>query len=56
MISVSEMGGIILPPVMAFYHQPKNISDLVDQVVGKVLDLLKVPHELFKRWKDPAKN
>jgi 4-hydroxy-3-polyprenylbenzoate decarboxylase len=51
MAAVTEMGGIILPPAMAFYHRPKTPMDLVDHCVGKVLDVLKIPHELFQRWK-----
>jgi len=50
MVAVTEMGGIIVPPVLAFYHQPQRIQDLVDHTVGKVLDLLKIPHALFRRW------
>jgi flavin prenyltransferase len=50
MVSVTEMGGVILPPIMAFYQQPKNISDLIDHTIGKVLDVLRIPHELFRRW------
>jgi 4-hydroxy-3-polyprenylbenzoate decarboxylase/2,5-furandicarboxylate decarboxylase 2 len=55
MTAVTEMGGIIVPPVMAFYHQPKSVMDLVDHTVGKVLDLLKIPHALFNRWQGPKK-
>jgi 4-hydroxy-3-polyprenylbenzoate decarboxylase len=33
-----------------FYHDPRDISDLVDFVVGKVLDSLRIDHDLFKRW------
>lgn len=50
MTAVTEAGGIILPPVPAFYHQPESIDDIVNQSVGKVLDLLKIPHQLFHRW------
>lgn len=50
MVSVSEMGGVILPPAMAFYHRPATPMDLVDHIVGKTLDVLKIPHELFSRW------
>jgi 4-hydroxy-3-polyprenylbenzoate decarboxylase len=50
MVQVTEMGGVILPPNVAFYHQPKSPMDLVDHTVGKVLDVLKIPHELFRRW------
>lgn len=50
MIKVTKMGGIILPPVPAFYHLPKTIEDLIDQTVGKVLDLFQIEHHLFNRW------
>ena len=51
MVSVTEMGGVILPPMMAFYQQPRSIEDLLNHTVGKALDLLKIPHELYQRWK-----
>lgn len=47
---VAEMGGIILPPLPAFYHQPETIADLIDHTVGKALDLFGIQHNLFKRW------
>ena len=50
MVSVSEMGGVILPPAMAFYHRPSSPMDLVDHIVGKTLDVLNIPHDLFTRW------
>ncbi len=50
MLRVSRMGGIIFPPCSAFYHRPKTIDDLIDQTVGKVLDLFDIDHHLFKRW------
>ncbi len=50
MLTLTQMGAIILPPVMAFYHRPRTPLDLVDHTVGKVLDVLRIPHELFSRW------
>jgi len=50
MIRVTRMGGIIMPPLPAFYHMPKTIEDIIDQSVGKVLDLFSINASLFKRW------
>ncbi|HTY61448.1 MAG TPA: UbiX family flavin prenyltransferase [Acidobacteriota bacterium] len=50
MVSVTEMGGIVMPPLPAFYHMPKTIQDLVDHTVGKALDLFNIEHDLFRRW------
>ena len=50
MTAVTEMGGIILPPVPSFYHHPVTIKDIVDQTVGKMLDQLGIPNHLFDRW------
>jgi 4-hydroxy-3-polyprenylbenzoate decarboxylase len=50
MSHVTRMGGIIMPPVPAFYQEPKTIDDLINQTVGKVLDLFSVDNDLFKRW------
>jgi flavin prenyltransferase len=50
MVSVTEMGGIILPPIPAFYHNPKTIDDVVNHTIGKLLDLLGFENDLFQRW------
>jgi len=50
MYKVSLNGGIILPPVLAFYNHPQSLSDIVDYTVGKVLDLFEIEHNLCKRW------
>jgi 4-hydroxy-3-polyprenylbenzoate decarboxylase len=50
MAGVTEMGGVIMPPVPAFYHSPKTIDDLIDQTVGKVLDQFGIDAGLFDRW------
>ncbi|MGQ9630047.1 MAG: UbiX family flavin prenyltransferase [bacterium] len=51
MLSLAEIGGRILPAMPAFYHRPESVEDLVDFVVGKVLDAMGVEHDLFRRWK-----
>lgn len=50
MLSVTEMGGIICPPVPAFYLHPQSIDDIVNHSVARALDLLDVPHSLARRW------
>jgi 4-hydroxy-3-polyprenylbenzoate decarboxylase len=50
MVSVTEMGGIICPPVPAFYMRPQTIDDIVNQSVARALDLLDIPHNLAARW------
>jgi len=50
MVSVTEMGAIVCPPVPAFYLRPQTIDDIVDFSVARVLDLLEVPHTLAARW------
>jgi 4-hydroxy-3-polyprenylbenzoate decarboxylase len=52
MVQVTQMGGIIYPPVPAFYHQPQTIDDLVNDTVGRVLDLFDLGNGLVKRWKE----
>lgn len=50
MTAVTEAGGIILPPMPGFYHKPQTIDDVINQSVGKVFDLLRIPHTLYQRW------
>ena len=54
MLTVTEMGGIICPPVPAFYLHPQSIGDIVNHSVARALDLLDVPHNLAKRWQGVA--
>ena len=50
MAAVTEMGGVIFPPVPAFYSRAKTIDDLVNHTVGRVLDLFGVEHSNIQRW------
>jgi 4-hydroxy-3-polyprenylbenzoate decarboxylase len=56
MANVSEMGAIVMPPVPAFYHKPKTIDDIVNQTVGRALDLFGFDLGIVKRWgEEPVK-
>ena len=50
MTSVTEMGGIIFPPLPGFYHRPASIAEMVDHTLGRVLDLMQMPNTLTPRW------
>lgn len=51
MIKLQQAGAIILPAMPGFYHHPSTIEEIVDHLVGKILDQLNIKHDLFKRWK-----
>ncbi|MEM3737357.1 MAG: UbiX family flavin prenyltransferase [Candidatus Bathyarchaeia archaeon] len=50
MVRVARAGGTLMAASPAFYHKPKSLSDAVDHVVGKVLDLFHIEHSLYRRW------
>lgn len=51
MTAVTEMGGIVFPPVPAFYNRPRTLDDVVNHTVGRVLDLFDIDqHDLVQRW------
>ena len=50
MVAVAEMGGIIMPPVPAFYHRPQTVEELVAHTVGRILDRWRLPHHLYQPW------
>ena len=50
MVSVTEMGAIVCPPMPAFYLKPETVDDIVNASVARVLDLLDVPHDASPRW------
>lgn len=50
MTSITEMGGIIFPPVPSFYHRPQTLADMVDHTVSRVIDLMGLPQVHAARW------
>lgn len=50
MTRVSHAGATVMPSMPGFYHQPQSIADLVDFVVARICDHLRVPHTLMQRW------
>ncbi|HEX2603106.1 MAG TPA: UbiX family flavin prenyltransferase [Oxalicibacterium sp.] len=50
MTAVTEMGGIVFPPLPGFYHRPASIDEMVDHTLGRVLDLFDISHALTPRW------
>lgn len=52
MVSVTEMGAIVMPPVPAFYSRPETVEDIIDHTVGRALDLFDLDVGVVKRWKE----
>jgi 4-hydroxy-3-polyprenylbenzoate decarboxylase len=51
MLKLARLGVYIIPACPGFYHKPRDIPGLIDFIVGKVLDVLKVEHQLYQRWR-----
>lgn len=52
MLKLSRLGVSILPAMPGFYHNPQSMEDLINFVVGKILDSLSIENSLFKKWED----
>ena len=50
MDQATRMGAIIMPPIPSFYHRPQSIDDIVNQSVGRMLDLFEMSNDLVSRW------
>jgi 4-hydroxy-3-polyprenylbenzoate decarboxylase len=47
---LSQLGAIILPAMPGFYHNPKTVNEMIDFIVGKILDQIGIRHELYRKW------
>jgi 4-hydroxy-3-polyprenylbenzoate decarboxylase len=54
MTALSEMGAVIAPPVPAFYARPATIAEMIDQTLGRVLDLFGLDSGTVRRWGEPG--
>lgn len=52
MLTLANMGARIVPAMPGFYHQPESIEQMIDFMVGKVMDMMGIDHELYRRWGD----
>ena len=52
MLDLAKQGVLIVPAMPAYYHKPKNIEDMVNYIVGRVLDLIEIEHTLYKGWRE----
>jgi 4-hydroxy-3-polyprenylbenzoate decarboxylase len=50
MVKLKRAGATIIPAAPAFYHKPEKISDLIDFIVGRILETFGVEHGLYRRW------
>jgi hypothetical protein len=56
LLALAEMGAVILPPMPAFYHRPKDVDDVVNHTVARVLDRLGLPQTLVAEWRAHARS
>jgi 4-hydroxy-3-polyprenylbenzoate decarboxylase len=50
LVAIKEGGAVVLPAMPGLYHHPKSIDDMVNYIVGKILDQFGIPHKLFESW------
>jgi 4-hydroxy-3-polyprenylbenzoate decarboxylase len=50
MLRLARAGAVVLPANPGFYHHPQRVEDIVDFIVARILDQLRIPHQLVRRW------
>ncbi|MBF0804108.1 MULTISPECIES: flavin prenyltransferase UbiX [Neisseria] len=50
LLTLARLGAVVVPPAPGFYHHPQSVGDLVDFVVARILDQLRIPHTLIPKW------
>ena len=50
MLRLNKAGAVLLPAMPGFYHRPESVDDLLNFIVGKVLDQFRIQNDVFKRW------
>jgi 4-hydroxy-3-polyprenylbenzoate decarboxylase len=50
MMIAKQAGAVVLPAMPGFYHKPKSVEEMVDFIVGKILDQLHIAHSLYLKW------
>jgi 4-hydroxy-3-polyprenylbenzoate decarboxylase len=53
MMTASEAGAVILPPMVAYYNKPASVEEMTNHIVGKILDVFEIPMPDFYRWGEP---
>jgi 4-hydroxy-3-polyprenylbenzoate decarboxylase len=56
MVTITEAGGVIFPPVPAFYTRPTTLEEIIDQSVGRALDQFGIQTDSFPRWSEDLRN
>jgi 4-hydroxy-3-polyprenylbenzoate decarboxylase len=55
LVALAEIGGVILPPMPAFYNRPRTVDDIVDHTVARILDRLGIAQDLVPEWQGRAR-
>ncbi len=55
MLKLAKMGAVVLPACPGFYHRPQTIEDLLNFIVGKIMDVLGIKHDIYRRWEGVKK-